>query len=137
MSIPNTVDMFSFCHTALIDYSCPGYEGSKQENIWIAALSVGVQGVDRAAVGHTLHPDPGADTMKSLRHKVTISLRSYSSGRDTHQDNLLCLSDPGVLHQVFQNCLDNVFPMECQVISEHTGVPGACVAVTAAVGDIG
>ena len=50
---------------------------------------------------------------------------------------LLSLCDPGILYEVIYDCPDNVFAMEDKSISEDTGIPGACVPVTAAVGHIG
>ena len=42
-------------HAGLVRDAVPGLEEAEERQLWVAAQGVGVQGVDGAAVGDTLH----------------------------------------------------------------------------------
>ena len=108
----------------------PGLEETVLEDVREAALGVGVEGVDGAAVGDALHLDLGVDGVELVSQEVAVTLRAKPSGRGSRENNLLGLGDPGVLYQVRQDGLHNVFPIEIPVAGLSTGVPGAGVDIT-------
>ena len=114
----------------------PGLEETVLEEVREAALGVGVEGVDGAAVRDALHLDVRVDGVQLVGQHVTVTLRAEPSGRGSRENNLLGLGDPGVLYQVRQDGLHNVFPIEIPVAGLRTGVPGPGVDVTAAVGHV-
>ena len=115
----------------------PRLEETVLEEMGVAALGVGVEGVDGAAVGDALHLDLRVDGVELVSQHVTVTLCTKPSGRGSRENNLLSLRDPGVLDQVRQDGLHNVLPMEIAVPSLRTGVPGPGVDITATVRDVG
>ena len=115
----------------------PGLEEAVLEEVGEAALGVSVEGVDGAAVGDALHLDLGVDGVKLVSQHVAVTLRAKPSSRGSREDDLLRLSDPGVLYQVRDDGLHDVFPMEISIASLSAGVSGTAVDIAAAVGDVG
>ena len=123
--------------TGLVRDAVPGLEETVLEDVREAALGVGVEGVDGAAVGDALHLDLWVDGVKLVSQHVTVALRTKPSSRGSSENNLLSLSDPGVLYQVRYDGLHDVFPIEIPVVGLSAGIPGARVDITAAVRDVG
>ena len=123
--------------TGLVRDAVPGLEETVLEEVREAALGVGVEGVDGAGVGDALHLDLGVDGVKLVSQEVAVTLRAKPASGGSVENNLLRLSDPGVLYQVRNDGLDDVFPIEVAVACLSTGVPGARVDITAAVRDVG
>ena len=121
----------------LVRYAVPGLEETVLKEVREAALGVGVEGVDGAGVGDALHLDLWVDGVKLVSQQVTVTLRAKPSSRGSIENNLLSLSDPGVLYQVRYDGLHDVFPIEIPVAGLCTGIPGARVDITAAVRDVG
>ena len=123
--------------TGLVRYAVPGLEETVLEKVREAALRVGVEGVDGAAVGDALDLDLWVDGVKLVSQHVTVALGTKPSSRGSRENNLFSLSDPGVLYQVRYDGLHDVFPIEIPVVGLSAGIPGARVNITAAVGDVG
>ena len=121
----------------LVRYAVPGLEETVLEDVREAALGVGVEGVDGAGVGDALHLDLWVDGVKLVSQQVTVTLRAKPSSRGSIENNLLSLSDPGVLYQVRYDGLHDVFPIEIPVAGLCAGITGARVDITAAVRDVG
>ena len=124
-------------HAGLVGDPVPGLEEAEERQLGVAAQGVGVQGVDGAAVGDALHLDLGVDGVKLVSQEVAVTLRAKPASGGSVENNLLRLSDPGVLYQVRYDGLHDVFPIEVAVACLSTGVPGARVDITAAVRDVG
>ena len=67
---------------------------------------------------------------------VTVGLRTNSPGRAAHQDNLLCLRDPGVADEILQQSRDNVVAVEIKILSQLGGVPGPSIHVAGTIRNI-
>ena len=65
--------------TGLVRYAVPGLEETVLEEVREAALRVGVEGVDGAAVGDALHLDLWVDGVKLVSQQVTVTLGTKPS----------------------------------------------------------
>ena len=75
-------------------------------------------------------------TEQGLGHPVTIPLHPNSPSRGSNEDNFLCLTEPGVDHQVVNDSLEDVLPMEHSVLGSNTGICSTRVKITTTIGHI-
>ena len=80
--------MISFSHARFISHSIPSQESIIQKNFRITELSVSIQRIDGATVSNTLDKNVRVDTMQSVSKPVTVCFCSYSSCRESNQNNL-------------------------------------------------
>ena len=123
-------------HAGLVGDAVPYFKAGELKQVGVAELSVGVVGIEAATVGDALDVNVLVVFVKLLSKEVTVGLCADGPGGSSHQDDLLGLRDLGVADQIIQQGRENVVAVEIEILSQLGGVPGSCVHITAAVGNV-